>query len=291
MRNEGLVPVSSTAQWNHDSQKLLALAMTNGRTDEQDRADTLLLCRALTEGFTSGPHHRNAPGNVGELKIGPAGFISFIQTHDVVGNRIRGERISSLAPADVLRAIAAVYLLAPAGSHAVHGRGVGSVQFRFHFSAIFSGDLREAVRKGRLEQFATPRQREDAEFVASVPDPLAQSTFLSAKLNWDELEQEPHGSLLRWYREALAARREYVVPHLTRLHSTGGEFQIPGPRQICVRWKLSDVELSLEANLSGDPSSLFGSSAGQVFWLEGDSPDERTLGPWSVRWSLRQFSS
>jgi maltooligosyltrehalose trehalohydrolase len=287
LRNKCLTPVSSTAQWNHDSQRLLALALTKNRTDEQDREDTLTLCRALTEGFTSGPLHHNAPAHAAELKIGPAGFTSFLQTHDVVGNRIRGERISDLVPAPVLRAIASVYLLAPQVPMLFMGEEWGASS-PFPFFCDFSGDLRDAVRKGRLEQFATPEQRADPGFVASAPDPLAESTFLSAKLRWDEMEQEPHASLLRWYRNALAARRKHVLPHLNRLHSTAGEFQVPGPRQLRVLWKLSDIELSLEANLSSAPSSLFERPRGDVFWMEGNSPEQNTLDAWSVRWSLLQ---
>jgi malto-oligosyltrehalose trehalohydrolase len=287
IRDEGLVPVSSTAQWNHDSQKLLALALTSNRTEDQDRQDTLALCRALTEGFTSGPHHRNAPAHAAELKIGPAGFISFLQTHDVVGNRIRGERISDLVPAHVLRAIASVYLLAPQVPMLFMGEEWGTSS-PFPFFCDFSGELRNAVPNGRLEQFATPEQRADPNFVALVPDPLAESTFLSAKLKWDEVAQGPHRSLLRWYRAALAARRKYVMPHLSRLHSTAGEFLVPGPRQLRIRWKLSDVELVLEANLSSAPSQLFEPPVDDVFWLEGSSSGEHALDAWSVRWSLRQ---
>jgi malto-oligosyltrehalose trehalohydrolase len=287
VRNEGLAPVSSTAQWNHDSQKLLALALTSNRTGQQDYEETLLLCRALTEGFTSGPHHRNAPESAGQLRIGPAGFISFLQTHDVVGNRIRGERISDLAPAHVVRAIASVYLLAPQVPMLFMGEEWGASS-PFPFFCDFSGELRDAVRNGRLEQFATPEQRADLSFVASVPDPLGESTFLSAKLHWDELAGEPHASLLHWYQRALAARKKHILPHLLRLHSTDGEFVVPGPRQLRIRWRLSDIELILEANLSSAPSSVFEPPAGDVFWLEGSSPDARTLDAWSVRWALLQ---
>ncbi len=287
IRSDGFAPVSSTAQWNHDSQKLLALALTSMRSEEEDALDTLALCRALTEGFTSGPHHRNAPAHAAELKIGPAGFISFLQTHDVVGNRIRGERIGDLAPAHVLRAIASIYLLAPQVPMLFMGEEWGASS-PFPFFCDFSEGLRDAVRKGRLEQFATPEQRRDPAFLASVPDPLAESTFLSSKLKWREIEQEPHGSNLQWYRDALAARKRHVVPHLSRLHSTAGEFQVPGSRQFRVHWRLSDVELSLEANLSNEVSALFEPPQGEVFWLEGSSPSEDTLGAWSVRWSLLQ---
>ena len=284
IRDEALTPVSSTAQWNHDSQKLLALALTNDRTEEQDRNDLLLLCRALCEGFTSGPQHRDAPAHAAELKIGPAGFISFLQTHDVVGNRIRGERITDLAPQHVVRAIAAVYLLAPQVPMLFMGEEWGASS-PFPFFCDFSGDLREAVRKGRLEQFATLEQRTDPAFVASVPDPLGESTFLSAKLKWEEIASEPHASLLHWYREALTARRKYVLPHLSRIYSTLGEFNMLGPRQLCIQWKLSDVELRLDANLSGTPSGLFQAPAGEIFWQEGTSSGS-DLGPWTVRWSL-----
>ena len=284
-RDANLRPLSSTAQWNHDIQKLVALALTTGRPDELDTADTALLGKALVEGFTSGAQHRNAPQDVAALSVSAAGFISFLQSHDVVGNRIAGERITQLAPPEAVRAIASVYLLAPQIPMLFMGEEWGA-STPFPYFCDYTGDLASAVRKGRLEQFATPEQRDDPQFLAAACDPLAESTFRSAKLRWEERLTGVHAAWLDWYSRILQARRKSIVPMLPRLNATTGTYDVRGPRQIFVEWKLGASSLRMRANLSDRPSTLLPSAPGHTIWLEGS--DNGTLGPWSVEWSVSE---
>ncbi len=284
-RDAGLRPLSSTAQWNHDMQKLAALALTSGRPDDLDYADTELLGKALVEGFTSGPHHHNAPADAADLSVSAGGFISFLQSHDVVGNRIEGEPITQLAPPEVVRTIASVYLLAPQIPMLFMGEEWGA-STPFPYFCDFLGDLADAVRKGRLEQFATPEQRADPEFLAAACDPLAESTFLSAKLHWDERLTGAHANWLDWYRRILQARKQSIVPLLPRLHATPGQYEVRGPRQLAVQWKFVGGSLRMRANLSGQPTALLPRGSGRTIWFEGTESGDDVLGPWSVHWCL-----
>jgi malto-oligosyltrehalose trehalohydrolase len=284
-RDAGLRPVSSTAQWNHDMQKLVALALTPGRPGDLDYADTELLGKALVEGFTSGRHHPNAPEEVAGLSISPAGFISFLQSHDVVGNRIFGERITQLAPAAVVRAISSVYLLAPQIPMLFMGEEWGA-STPFPYFCDFTGELANAVRRGRLEQFATAEQRADPEFLSTACDPLAESTFLSAKLRWDERLTGIHAAWLDWHRRILEARRKSIVPLMPLLQATTGEYEIAGPRQIAVQWQTRGGSLRMRANLSDQPSALLPRGPGRTVWIEGSYSGEEILGPWSVHWTI-----
>ena len=287
-RDELARPLSSTAQWNHDIQKLVALALSSGRPEAADRADTDLIGKALIEGFTSGPHHRNAPGDVMELSSSPGGFISFLQTHDVVGNRIAGERIHQLAAPEAVRAIAAVYLLAPQIPMLFMGEEWGA-STPFPYFCDFTGELAEAVRTGRLEQFASPEERKNPELLAAAPDPLAGATFLSAKLQWKERLAGPHATWLQWYTGILQTRRQAIVPLLHRLHASRGRYEVLGPRQIEVMWGLDGEELRMDANLSDRPSGLFHPNEGRTLWQEGAELEASALERWSVRWSLRSI--
>jgi malto-oligosyltrehalose trehalohydrolase len=278
-------PVSSTAQWNHDMQKLVALALTSGRPEQLDYNDTEDLGKALVEGFTSGPHHRNTPGGFETPALSTGSFISFLQTHDVVGNRIRGERITHLVAHNVLRAVASVYLLAPQIPMLFMGEEWGA-STPFPFFCDFKGSLADAIRRGRIEQFASADERENPKFMASIPDPLAEETFVAAKLNWDERSERLHGELLDWYTNILAVRRKSVVPMLRRLHAVHGEYDILGPRQIQVRWRMETEELRLEANLSDRSSPLFEAPGDTLVWLEGCESAPSSLDAWSVRWSV-----
>lgn len=286
MRDSTYNPLLSTAQWNHDCKHLAALGLTSGRTAEEDQRDTELLGHALIEGFTSQPP-KNLVGEIAmeiPAHLPPLSFISFLQTHDLVGNRIRGERISHFASEPILRALAAIYLLGPQIPMLFMGEE-WAASTPFPFFCDFSKDLADAVRRGRLEQFTTEEERDNPRFLATIPDPLAQETFRSAKLNWDETSTERHASMLSFYKRILAVRQRRMVPLLKDFPENAGVYEVHAPRFLEVRWELSSGTLRLEANLSPDPVGCQ-CDAGETLWLEGKLTDDDQLAPWSVRWSL-----
>lgn len=293
IRDEASTPLLSTAQWNHDCKQLLALGLTSSRSAEEDTRDTELLGRALVEGFTSQPP-KLSTSQEGETSqaatelpkyIPPSGFVAFLQTHDLIGNRVTGERINHLARPEIVRALAAVYLLCPQIPMLFMGEEWGASS-PFPYFCDFGGDLAGAVRRGRLEQFTSVEQREDAAFLASIPDPLAEQTFLSAKLRWEEIPDEPHRSLLEFYRRILHVRHKKIMPLLASISESPCAFEVRGPRSLQICWNLSEGELRLDVNLSDEPSARFAMLSGETLWLEGLECRANQLGPWSVRWSL-----
>lgn len=290
-------PLLSTAQWNHDSKQLLVLGLTPEDSAERDCKETERLGRSLTEGFTSVPPMPAVLAAGAEAvewiapkmpaHIPPGGFVSFLQTHDLVGNRLRGERVSDLTRPEVIYALAAVYLLAPQIPMLFMGEEWGASS-PFPYFCSFTGELGEAVRRGRLEQFATAAQRDDPAFLATVPDPLSPETFLSAKLHWDELTREPHAEMLLVYRSLLAVRRRSIVPLLRSVPDYAGTASVRGPRTLEVRWRLATGELRLDANLSDRPGDALSPLLGTVIWERGGMTAETTPGPWSVRWSFAE---
>ena len=284
-RDEEAQPLTSTAQWNHDIQLLAHLGMAKGQTEEQDRRDAERLGKALVEGFTAATQGIYTP-SIDNGLIPPGGFVSFIQTHDVVGNRIAGERITELASPEVVRAMAAVYLLAPQVPMLFMGEEWGA-STPFPYFCDFKGELAEAVRKGRLEQFGDAARLEEEAYQAGVPDPLAESTFLSAKLRWDEVRQGVHAEWMDWYRRALAVRWEEVIPMLKHLQTMAGTYVVRGPRALTVRWSFDEGWLRLDANLSDTACGAFEAVEERVIWQEGLGDSGQELGPWAVRWSVR----
>ena len=213
--------------------------------------------------------------------------MSFLQTHDLVGNRLRGERVSDLTRPEVIYALAAVYVLSPQIPMLFMGEEWGATS-PFPYFCSFTGELGEAVRRGRLEQFATAAERADPAFLATVPDPLSPETFLSAKLKWDELEQAPHAEMLLVYRSLLDVRRRLIVPLLHAVPDRAGVASVRGPRTLEVRWRLAAGELRLDANLSDEPGDRLSPLTGQIIWERGGFTEETRPGPWSVRWSLAE---
>ena len=61
---------------------------------------------------------------------------------------------------------------------------------------------------------------------ADVPDPQDDQTFERSRLDWAELDKEPHADLLEWHRRLVALRRsrpELTDGRLDRVHCTWDE--------------------------------------------------------------------
>ena len=275
-------PVHYTAQWNDDVHHVLHTAATHERTGyyADYEGDTDLLGRALAEGFgyqgQMMPYRGSARG-APSAELPPGAFVAFIQNHDQVGNRAFGERLGSIAKPEAMRALAATYLLLPQVPMIFMGEEWGARQ-PFPFFCDFEGDLAEAVRKGRREEFARFPEFQDPAMRDRIPDPLAESTFESAKLDWSAMDRH----LLSLYRDLIAVRREHVVPLLPAI-TRGGSATTLGNGAVVLRWHAGARTLVLAANLS-DARVDLPASNGRVLWSEGDTVP--TLGPWSVRCTL-----
>lgn len=276
-------PAGFTAQWNDDVHHVLHVAATGERSgyyaDYEGRTDLLAL--ALAEGFAYQGEimpYRGAPRGEPSAFLPPSAFVAFIQNHDQIGNRAFGERLGMIAPAHVMRALSAVYLLLPQTPMIFMGEEWGAEQ-PFPFFCDFDGDLAEAVRKGRHEEFARLPEFADPEQRERIPDPLAEATFESAKLDWTRIDRAHYER----YRALIAVRKREITPRLKQI-TRGGESIIHGEGAIEVRWSVGANEaLTLAANLS-DTHVAFPPSRGRALWSEGHC--EPALGPWSVRWSL-----
>jgi maltooligosyltrehalose trehalohydrolase len=279
IRREG-EPVLYTAQWNDDVHHVLHVAGT-GETNGYYSAygETKLLAKALAQGFAYQGEmmpYRGRPRGGPSAKLPPEAFVAFLQNHDQIGNRAFGERLSALAPPHVVMALASVTLLSPQIPMLFMGEEWNSVQ-PFPYFCDFDGDLGEAVRKGRRAEFSRFPVFADPKLVAKIPDPLAETTFRAAKLDWENADP----ARLAHYRALLAARRKHVQPLIPNIERAG-EATVIGEQALRVRWGAGVQALVLDANLA-DRAATFPPAAG-VFWRFGDIGE--TFGGWSVRWSL-----
>jgi maltooligosyltrehalose trehalohydrolase len=76
-----------------------------------------------------------------------------------------------------------------------------------YFTGHTDPDLARVVSAGRREEFAR------FDWGGPVPDPQDPATFERSRLDWAELSSERNASLLAWYAELIALRRQ--VPALT----------------------------------------------------------------------------
>lgn len=279
-----------TAQWNDDVHHVLHVAATGEDSGYYVayKNDTDKLGRALAEGFAFQGEvmpYRDAPRGEPSAHLSPTSFVAFIQNHDQVGNRAFGDRLGATVPAERLRAIAATYLLLPQIPMIFMGEEFAAAQ-NFPFFCDFTGDLADAVRKGRREEFARFPEFQDKAMQAKIPDPQAEATFLSAKLDWSALRIAEHAKVRDWYRRILATRQKLIVPLLDHI-AHGGTWEVLGPSAVSVKWDAGEQRvLSLLANLSSQRVAQALPILGQPIWHEGDVVAGGTLGPWSVCWSL-----
>ena len=131
-RGPDLAPRIATAQWNDDVHHAIHVIAT-GETDGYyvDFASSPIegLGRALAEGFIfqgqASPFHGGGLRGEPSAHLPGAAFVSFLQSHDQVGNRAFGERIHALGDTRLLAAAACLRAAVAARADAVHGRGVG----------------------------------------------------------------------------------------------------------------------------------------------------------------------
>ncbi len=292
-RNPDGEPEAYTAQWNDDVHHVLHVAASgeNKGYYVAYTGDTEKLGRALAEGFAFQGERMDYRGSArGEASafLPPQAFVAFLQNHDQIGNRAFGDRITAFAPPEAVRAVSAVYLLLPQVPMLFMGEEWGTRQ-PFPFFCDFSGDLADAVRKGRREEFKRFPEFRDAAMRERIPDPLAESTFVSAKLDWDKVETGRHCQTLDWFKRILAVRRTRVVPLAAGMAGHAGRYAVVGESAVEVYWTARRGELVLQANLKPEPQGDFAASADDMIWQEGEA-DGATLGPWAVRWSVSSFS-
>jgi maltooligosyltrehalose trehalohydrolase len=281
LTRDGDRPDQYTAQWNDDIHHVLHVAATQENSGYYAAyGSTVLSGRALAEGFAYQGQimpYRNAPRGGPSAELPPDAFVSFIQNHDQIGNRAFGERLNMLASPEVMRALASVYLLAPQIPMLFMGEEWGATS-PFPFFCDFTGELAEAVRKGRREEFARFPEFADPKRVAKIPDPCAESTFLASKLDWARVD----ATHLAYYRDLLRTRRECVQPLLPSIQH-GGKALVVGEQALRVTWRAGKRRLVLEANLSSSPVAFPKSDVRQL-WLCGEVG--ASFAPWTVRWGF-----
>src|SRR5262249_53066845 len=150
-----------------------------------------LLARTLTRGF--------AFPDVEEPVLDSRLFVNFLQSHDQVGNRAFGERISDLAKPEALRAAYAVLLLAPFPVMFFMGEEFAARE-PFLYFCNYTGELSDAVLEGRKREFARFEKFRGGQSGEELPDPGRLSTFKRSRLRWSDRNRRPHADWMLMIR-------------------------------------------------------------------------------------------
>ena len=132
-------------------------------------------------------------------------FLGYLQTHDQVGNRAKGERSSALMSLGRLKIGAALVMCAPFIPMIFQGEEFASSAPFLYFTNHRESGVGAAVSEGRKKEFAAFGWKPE-----EIPDPQDRSSFERSKLDWSELNSFPHTEMLDWYRRLIALRRTHA---------------------------------------------------------------------------------
>ena len=284
------------AQWNddiHHAAHVLATGETDGYYSDYAQHPLCELGRCLAEGFAyQGDYSAYQEANRGEPSrdLTPTRFVSFLQNHDQIGNRAFGERILELAPPEAVRAMMAIFLLAPAPPLLFMGEEFGA-RTPFLFFCDFHGELANAVTEGRRNEFRRFQKFSSAESRAQIPDPNSEETFLRSKLDWENSSAPEHSEWFNFYRELLAIRHSRIVPLLRGIGHNFAGYHVAETGALSVDWTLAEEQ---HLRLLANPGSRTLSGVTQIegeplFSTKGATAalNDHQLPPWSVVWTLQ----
>lgn len=287
-------PITASAQWNDDLHHVAHVIVT-GETDgyyaDYAKDPVSQFGVALAEGFVY--QGQASDFRKGELRGEPSAqlplesFVSFLQTHDQVGNRAFGDRISSLADPVLLRAAYACLLLSPHTPMLFMGEEYGA-STPFQYFCDFGPELASAVSEGRRSEFGGFAAFSDESKLDEIPDPNEESTFTASKLKWEERTEGVHGELLAHIRELLSLRKAYLVPRLDGQHA-GGRHWRDGDA-LRVEWSIGGADgeaggakLQLLAHFGKTPADSITQLEGETIFSSGVGTREASDdSPWRL---------
>jgi maltooligosyltrehalose trehalohydrolase len=265
--------------WNDDFHHAVHAQLTGERTGYYlDFGSVGDLARAFEEHFVySGQYsaYRQRSHGNSARDIPARRFVVFAQNHDQVGNRMLGERLSALGSFEDLKLAAGLTLLSPFLPLLFMGEEYGETAPFLYFVSHNDGDLIDAVRRGRRDEFAA------FGWPGEPPDPQAESTFLRSKIDWQLRSAPRHSTLLQFYRELIRVRRG--LPALANRNTENLRAIAHEEEKSLVILRSSGSSEALVVFHFGDRPARISLPAVPGLWeKELDSAEERWLGSGSA---------
>ncbi|MFD3923315.1 malto-oligosyltrehalose trehalohydrolase [Streptomyces sp. NPDC058595] len=264
------------AQWNDDFHHALHAALTGesqGYYADFAAEPIAAVAKTLTRAFFHDGTYSSFRGRTHGRPVDPARtsahrFLGYAQTHDQIGNRALGDRLSATLSPGLLACAAALVLTGPFTPMLFMGEEWGARTPWQFFTDHQDPELAEAVRNGRRREFAAHGWAAE-----SIPDPQDPATRDRSCLDRTEPAREPHTRLLTWHRDLIALRHSHPDlsdPDLATVKVAYDE----GARWLAYR--RGDLRVAL--NLSERPAEIpLGGRSGQVLvaWepVEPPGPD------------------
>lgn len=163
------------------------------------------LCKSFNDAFVyDGIYSVHRKRTFGNKTTGLPGskFVVFSQNHDQIGNRMNGDRLSTLVDEETLKLVAGSELLGPYVPLLFMGEEYGERNPFLYFTHHEDKGLIRAVREGREREFSYSGK--------DIPDPQSLSTFNNSKLSW-RINSEHQNGLPGFYKTLIAIRKNHPV--------------------------------------------------------------------------------
>lgn len=212
------------AQWSDDIHHALHAILTGEREGYYEDFGSLedlavSMYRPYIYAGRHSPYRRRTHGR-SPLGLNGHQFVAYMQNHDQLGNRARGERLCQLASVERAKIGAALILVSPYIPMLFQGEEfAASSPFLYFVGFDEEPELAQAVAQGRCQEFASFGWRPE-----DIPDPTDRSTFEASKLPWDEITQERHATMLAWHKALIQLRRRISALTTGRLELTHSDF-------------------------------------------------------------------
>ncbi|MBX3442975.1 MAG: malto-oligosyltrehalose trehalohydrolase [Planctomyces sp.] len=221
------------AQWSDDIHHALHTVLTGERTGYYSDFGSLAdLAASMTQPYVyAGQHSQHRQRRHGRPVSGLSAhrFLAYLQNHDQLGNRARGERMAHLTSSERAKLGAALILLSPYVPMLFQGEEWGaSSPFEYFVDFASEPELGEAVRSGRMREFASFGWSPE-----EISNPTDRATFERSKLKWREIREPAHAEMHDWYRQLIALRHRASAFTTGRLDLTRVDFNAE-EQWICV---------------------------------------------------------
>jgi maltooligosyltrehalose trehalohydrolase len=197
------------AQWCDEFHHALHAHVTGEREEYYaDFGDIDLVAKTLRDAFVFdgiySPHRKKLFGNPVEDRSGNH-FVVFIQNHDQVGNRMLGERLTTLVDTETIKLLAGTMFLSPYIPLLFMGEEYGETNPFLYFNSHEDPELIRLVREGRKNEFR--------EFYGKgePADPQGMKTLNRSKLSWNYEDIPQRQKLLEYYKFWIHLRKNHPV--------------------------------------------------------------------------------
>lgn len=239
------------AQWLDDFQHALFALVTGEREGYyKDYGTVQDLVEALSEGYVyvgEPPHFKRKAPDDSYRWIPADKFIVFSQNHDQVGNRLIGDRLTTIAGFEAAKLAAGIVLLSPYVPLLFMGEEYGETAPFLFFTDYQGKELSDAVRTGRKQEFA------HFHWKGEVPDPQSAEAFEKSKINWKRRYAGKEEKTASYYRTLIGLRKKLLL-----FHSEPGRKISHISKQdktLFIHKKSKDATAGIVANFSSQQSS------------------------------------